>query len=159
MTANAIFKQLYDPTGAKMLLSSLGVTAEMGVTVAGGASKLLFLGDDGCFILDEFPGARRAAKHTIEFVPFKRVGMLSVDLTDAARRSEEPTERLRGLTASLTYESALIDGQTTIEIDGDAAMEAVQHDEDVVRLWGLTVQLQRAVIAAGRPLLITAQPE
>lgn len=159
MAAKAVFRNLQDPCGARDLLKILNVDPEAGITITGGASKLLFIQDEGCYILDEIPGARRASRHAIEFVSYENIDAIVMELTDLARRSDDPIDVLRGMTVSLSYESSVIGGDMQVEIQGDMVIATVDHDDDAVRLWGLVLQLQNAAVSAGTSVVVSAGSE
>jgi len=159
VTANAIFRSLYDATGAKKLLAILDVAPETGITIVGETAKLMFHQDQGCFILSEIRGERRAAKHTIEFVPYDRIGAVNIDLTDAARNSEEAIDRLKGMNASVSYQSNLTQDDALIKIDGEEVIQAVGEDDDAARFWDLVVRFCAAVVNAGIPVVVSAESE
>lgn len=148
MAETAVLLHVRDHKGVLALLDLVGLQLGKALPLAGAESQLMILADEGFWLVSEGEGPRRSFTHALTFVAYSRVASLSVTLSDAARRSDEPWEKIQGMHVVLSYSAA---GGTAAEarVEGDLVLESVRSDEDAPRLWALVPELIAKSVGEG----------
>lgn len=154
MAETAVLLRVRDHKGVLKLLGIAGLQLGKALPLSVSGPQFMVIAEEGFWLVSEAEGPRRSFAHTLEFVAYSRATGISLSLSDAARRAEDPWDRLEGMDLLLSYQDAA-GCSTDVRVDGGLVLESARSDEDAPRLWDLVSELIAKGVGEGCAVKVT----
>lgn len=141
MSEQGILEGFRDKGGARLTIERAGLSVSNGIPYMSETQRrVVFVADEGLWILAEVPCSSFAAIHELEFVPAPQLKQLRFELTDAGRQADGDAIRLKQVRVDVSFTDAS-DSVANLTISGVDLMKALESVEDAARLWALVSAL------------------